>query len=89
MERQVINPLTVPLMNAHELVGSGSRTQFKKVFVDSGLVKPVDMGARGLSVIVEEVKDAVRKRAEAIRSGEIIPPVRSSRGKRQQTATAS
>lgn len=85
MEHQVIDqikPITVPLMNAHHLVGSGSRTQFKKVFVDSGLVKPVDMGARGLSVIVAEVEDAVRKRAAMIRSGEIVPPIRSSRGKR-------
>jgi hypothetical protein len=91
MERQVtdqIRPLTVPLVSAHELVGSGSRTQFKKVFVDSGLVKPVDMGARGLSVIVAEVEDAVRKRAEMIRSGALIAPIRSSRGKKQQTAAA-
>jgi hypothetical protein len=84
MERQVIDqvkPIAIPLMQAHQLVGC-SRTQFKKIFVDGDLIEPVDMGARGLSVIVAEVEDAVRKRAAMIRSGEIIPPIRSSRGKR-------
>jgi hypothetical protein len=84
MERRVIDqvkPIAIPLMQAHLLVGS-SRTQFKKIFVDGGLIDPVDMGARGLSVIVAEVEEAVRKRAAMIRSGEIIPPIRSSRGKR-------
>jgi hypothetical protein len=98
MERQEvdqINPIAMPLMRAHELVGC-SRTNFKKIFVDEGWVKPVDMGARGLSVIVAEVEDAVRKRAAMIRSGEIVPPIRnstssrmsarSSRGKRAATA---
>jgi hypothetical protein len=85
MERQVIDPIkpiSIPLVRAHELVGAGSRTQFKKIFVDTGLVEPVDMGARGLSVLVAEVEDAVRKRAAMIRSGEIVPPIRSSRGKK-------
>jgi hypothetical protein len=84
MERQVIDqvkPIAIPLMHAHQLVGC-ARTQFKKIFVDEGWVKPVDMGARGLSVIVAEVEEAVRKRAAMIRSGEIVPPIRSSRGKR-------
>jgi hypothetical protein len=88
MERQVIEqikPIAIPLQDAHQLVGC-ARTQFKKIFVDEGWVKPVDMGARGLSVIVAEVEEAVRKRAAMIRSGEIVPPVRSSRGKRAQTA---
>lgn len=81
-----IKPLTVPLVSAHQLLGSGSRTQFKKMFVDTGLVEPVDMGARGLSVIVAEVEEAVVKRAAMIRSGEIVPPIRSSRGKRAANA---
>jgi hypothetical protein len=76
-----IKPIAIPLMQAHQLVGC-SRTQFKKIFVDGDLIEPVDMGARGLSVIVAEVEEAVRKRAAMIRSGEIVPPVRSSRGKR-------
>ncbi len=84
-----LKPITVPLMNAHELVGSGSRTQFKKVFVDTGLVKPIDMGARGLSVIVAEVEAAVLKRAEDIRSGKLVAPVRNSRGKRPATDPGS
>jgi hypothetical protein len=75
-------PISIPLVRAHELLGSGSRTQFKKIFVDSGLVTPVDLGGRGLSVIVAELEAAVQKRAEAIRSGEIIPPVRSARGRK-------
>lgn len=79
-------PLTVPLQNAHELLGSGSRSQFRKTFVDTGLVVPVDMGARGLSVLVDEVRAAVRKRADMIRSGEIVPPIRSARGKKQTVA---
>jgi predicted DNA-binding transcriptional regulator AlpA len=88
MERQVIHdvkPIAIPLMQAHQLVGC-SRTQFKKIFVDEHLIKPVDMGARGLSVIVTEVEEAVRKRTAMIRSGEIVPPIRSSRGKRAAAA---
>jgi hypothetical protein len=84
MERQVIEqvkPIAIPLMQAHQLIGC-SRTQFKKIFVDGKLVEPVDMGARGLSVIVAEVEEAVRKRAAMIRSGEIVQEIRSSRGKR-------
>ena len=80
-----VKPIAIPLMQAHELVGC-SRTQFKKIFVDGGLIQPADMGARGLSVIVAEVEDAVRKRAAMIRSGEIVPPIRSSRGKRAADA---
>ncbi len=72
-----IEPIAVPLMAAGDLVGC-SRTQFKKIFVDEGLVRPVDLGARGLSVIVSELRDAVHKRAEAIRSGAIVPPIRHS-----------
>lgn len=82
-----VKPISIPLMRAHELVGC-SRTQFKKIFVDGGLIDPVDMGARGLSVIVAEVEVAIHKRAEAIRSGAIVPPIRSSRGKRQAAARA-
>lgn len=77
-----VKPIAIPLTNAHALVGC-SRTQFKKIFVDGGLIEPVDMGARGLSVLVAEVEDAVRKRAGMIRSGEIVPPIRCSRGKRR------
>ncbi len=80
-----LKPIAIPLMRAHQLVGS-SRTQIKKIFVDGGLVDPVDMGARGLSVIVSEVEEAVRKRAAMIRSGEIVPPIRSSRRKRSVSA---
>jgi hypothetical protein len=79
---QIKPPLTVSLTKAHEFLGAGSRTQFKKTWVDSGLVKPVDMGGRGLSIIVAELEEAVRKRAEMIRSGELVPPIRSSRGKK-------
>jgi hypothetical protein len=77
-----IKPITVPLARAHELLGSGTRTQFKKVFVDTGLIQPVDMGGRGLSVIVSELEAAVLKRAEAIRTGSLVPPIRNSRGRR-------
>jgi hypothetical protein len=84
-----IKRLTMPLVEAHELVGSGSRTQFKKIFVDSGLVKPVDMGARGLSVIIAEVEDAVRKRADMIRSGELVPPIRTAKGRKKLQTDAA
>jgi hypothetical protein len=84
---ETVKRITIPLNEAHQLVGS-SRTQFKKIFVDGGLIDPVDMGARGLSVIVAEVEEAVRKRAAMIRSGEIVPPIRSSRGKRAAAAAA-
>jgi hypothetical protein len=74
-----IKPITVPLMRAHELLGSGSRSQFKKVYVDTGLVKPIDVGARGLSVVIDEVHAAVRQRIADIRSGKIAPSPRTSR----------
>jgi hypothetical protein len=82
-----IKPIAIPLMQAHQLVGC-SRTQFKKIFVDGDLIVPIDLGGRGLSIIVAEVEDAVLKRAAMIRSGELVPPIRSSRGKRRQTTSA-
>ena len=81
-------PLSVPLARAHEVVGGISRTQFAKVYVHSGEVEPVDLGARGLSVFVDELEAAVRRRAEKIRSGELVPPIRSSRGKKRALVTA-
>jgi hypothetical protein len=79
---QVIEPLAVPVSKGHQLVG-GSQSSFYKIWIGEGWVKPVDLGGRGQSVIVEEVKAAMIKRAEAIRSGEIVPPIRSSRGQRR------
>lgn len=75
-----LKPIAIPLARAHELVGC-SRTQFSKVWVDGGLVKPLDMGGRGLSVLLSELETAIEKRAAAIRSGELVPPIRSSRGR--------
>jgi hypothetical protein len=84
---QIIEPLAVPVAKGHLLVG-GSQSSFYKIWIGEGWVKPVDLGGRGQSVIVEEVKAAMRKRAEAIRSGAIVPPIRSARGRKQQTNAA-
>ena len=75
---QIIEPLAVPLSKGHLLVGCSS-SAFYKTWLGEGWVKSVDLGGRGESVIVEEVKAAMRKRAEAIRTGKIIPPIRSAR----------
>jgi hypothetical protein len=79
---QIIEPLAVPVAKGHLLVG-GSQSSFYKIWIGEGWVKPVDLGGRGQSVIVDEVKAAMRRRADAIRCGEIIPPIRSARGKKQ------
>jgi hypothetical protein len=71
-------PIAVPVSQAHKLVG-GSRSQFYKVWIAQGWIKPIDLGGRGASVIVDEVKQAVRNRAEQIRSGAVTPPKRSAR----------
>jgi hypothetical protein len=78
---QTIEPLAVPITKGHQLVG-GSQSSFYKTWIGEGWVKPVDLGGRGQCVIVAEVKAAMLKRAEAIRSGEIVPPIRSARGKK-------
>jgi hypothetical protein len=72
-----IDPLAVPVSQAHKLVG-GSRSQFYKVWIGEGWVKPIDLGGRGESVIVREVEDAIRHRAEQIRSGTVKPPKRAA-----------
>jgi hypothetical protein len=94
MERQMTEqikpaePVAIPLVRAHELVGC-SRTQFAKIWVESGLIQPVDLGGRGRSVILAELQAAIKKRTEAIRSGEIVPPIRSARGRRTAQPTAA
>jgi hypothetical protein len=77
---QIIEPLAVPLSKGHLLVGC-SQSAFYDKWIGEGWIKPVDLGGRGRSVIVEEVKAAMHKRAEAIRSGAIIPPIRTARGR--------
>jgi hypothetical protein len=78
---QTIEPIAIPISKAHLMVGC-SQSTFYKFWIGEGLVKPVDLGGRGQSVIVDEVKAAMLKRAEAIRSGAIVPPIRSARGKK-------
>jgi hypothetical protein len=78
--KNTIEPLAVPVAKAHLLVGC-SQSTFYKIWVGEGWISPVDLGGRGQSVIVDEVREAMRKRAEAIRAGAIVPPIRSARGK--------
>lgn len=85
MADQISEPFAVPLSKGHLLVGV-SKSCFYAKWIGEGWIKPVDLGGRGQSVIVEEVKAAMQKRAEAIRSGEIIPPIRSARGKKRSAA---
>lgn len=80
-----VEPIAVPLSKGHELVGV-SQSSFYKIWIGEGWVEPVDLGGRGQSLLVAEVRAAAIKRAEAIRSGAIVPPIRSARGKKQQTA---
>jgi hypothetical protein len=83
---QTIEPIAVPLSKGHLLVGC-SQSSFYKTWIGEGWVQPVDLGGRGESVIIDEVRAAMRKRADAIRSGTIVPPIRSARGKKQAAAT--
>ncbi|MGO9717256.1 MAG: hypothetical protein ACLPV2_09815 [Steroidobacteraceae bacterium] len=88
MTDQKIEPLAVPLSKGHLLVGV-SQSSFYAKWIGEGWVKPVDLGGRGQSVLVEEVRAAMRKRAEAIRSGEIVPPIRSARGRSKASVVAA
>jgi hypothetical protein len=81
----VIEPLAVPVAKAHLLIGC-SQSTFYKIWIHEGWVAPVDLGGRGRSVIVDELRAAMQKRAEAIRAGAIVPPIRSARGKRKACA---
>jgi hypothetical protein len=78
---QITEPLAVPVSKGHLLVGV-SQSSFYAKWIGEGWVMPVDLGGRGQSVIVDEVRAAMRKRAEGIRSGAIVPPIRSARGKK-------
>lgn len=85
---QAIEPIAVPISKGHLLVGC-SQSSFYKIWIGEGWVKSVDLGGRGESVLVSEVRAAALKRAEAIRAGEIVPPVRSARGRRSAERSAA
>lgn len=88
MKDQAIEPIAVPISKGHLLVGC-SQSSFYKIWIGEGWVRPVDLGGRGESVLVSEVREAALKRAEAIRAGNIIPPVRSARGRRSAQSVAA
>jgi hypothetical protein len=73
-----IKPFAILMTNAHEHAHI-SRTQFIKLYVKTGLIKPVDLGARGLSVVLAELEAVLAQRVADIRAGKIVPPVRTSR----------
>jgi hypothetical protein len=50
--------IAVPVRRAAELVGV-SRAQFYKVWVNGGLVRLIDLGARGKSVRVDDLRAVV------------------------------
>jgi predicted DNA-binding transcriptional regulator AlpA len=58
MNDPVIEPIAIPIRKAAEIVGC-SRPQFYKHWIGRGLVKPVDLGARGKSIILEQLRAAI------------------------------
>jgi hypothetical protein len=80
VDKSSVEPVSIPASRGFEITG-GSKSDFYKTWIGEGWVKPVDLGCRGQSVIVAEVKAAVLKRTEMIRSGEIQPRVRNAGAK--------
>jgi predicted DNA-binding transcriptional regulator AlpA len=62
VEKPTIEKMAVSIPQAAQIVGV-SRAKFYSMWINEGLVKPVDLGARGRSVLLEELKAAIYARA--------------------------
>jgi hypothetical protein len=56
-------PIAVSVRRAAQLVGV-SRAQFYKAWINGGLVKLIDLGARGKSVRVDDLRSVIAAKAE-------------------------
>jgi predicted DNA-binding transcriptional regulator AlpA len=66
VEKPTIEKLAVSIPQAAQIVGV-SRAKFYAMWVNQGLVTPVDLGARGRSVLMDELRAAVNARAQLAR----------------------
>lgn len=62
-EAPVIEPIAVSIPQAAQIVGV-SRAKFYQHWINGGLVQPVDLGARGRSVRLDELRAAVQTLAQ-------------------------
>jgi predicted DNA-binding transcriptional regulator AlpA len=67
VEKLTVEKLAVSIPEAAQIVGV-SRARFYKLWVHEGLITPVDLGARGNSVILDDLRAALQKRREVIGS---------------------
>jgi len=77
--------IAVPVRRAAEMVGV-SRAQFYKVWVHGGLVKLIDVGARGKSVRVDDLRAVVADRQSAVAKGEAGLKLRQRSRRRAEIA---
>jgi hypothetical protein len=57
-----MDKIAAPIPEAAALVGLGVST-LRRLYIKTGLVVPVDLGGRGLSILLDDLRAAIKRRA--------------------------